>query len=78
MQAQYDAIKDAELKSGKSKEEAERIAAATYNKHHPDDPVIPKKPDTGSVPDTPVKSAQEVCDFGSSAALRDWMISGKR
>lgn len=35
MPAQYDAIKKSEMKSGKSKKEAERIAAATYNKNRP-------------------------------------------
>lgn len=33
MPRQYEDIKSSELSSGKSKEEAERIAAATYNKH---------------------------------------------
>jgi len=35
MPAQYERIKESELSRGKSKQEAERIAAATYNKQHP-------------------------------------------
>ena len=35
MPAQYEAIKASLMKSGKGKVEAERIAAATYNKDRP-------------------------------------------
>lgn len=41
MPKQYDAIKLALLGEGKDLKTAERIASATYNKHHPDDPVGP-------------------------------------
>lgn len=35
MPKEYEHIKTSELKAGKSMKEAKRIAAATYNKHHP-------------------------------------------
>jgi hypothetical protein len=39
MPAEYLAIERQQLKSGKSKKVAKRIAAATYNKKHPGNPV---------------------------------------
>ncbi len=41
MPEQYLKIRDSLLESGKSEEEAKRIAAATYNKHHPGAPMGP-------------------------------------
>ena len=35
MPKQYEEIKKSEMKRGKSRKVAERIAAATYNKQHP-------------------------------------------
>jgi hypothetical protein len=34
MPAEYEAMRDALMKKGKKKKEAQRIAAATYNKRH--------------------------------------------
>ena len=39
MPAQYEAIRDHLMQQGKSKKEAQRIAAATYNKRHPGHPM---------------------------------------
>jgi hypothetical protein len=39
MPKQYEAIRDSLIERGYSEEEAKRIAAATWNKHHPEDPV---------------------------------------
>lgn len=39
MPAQYEHIRDSEVARGKSYDEAQRIAAATYNKQHPRAPV---------------------------------------
>lgn len=41
MPEQYERIKESELARGAGEKDAKRIAAATYNKHHPDDPVGP-------------------------------------
>ena len=41
MPKQYEEIKKALLRAGKSLREAKRIAAATYNKKHPNSPVHP-------------------------------------
>ncbi len=42
MPAQYVAIRDSLVKQGKSYDEAQRIAAATYNKNHPGKPMHPQ------------------------------------
>ena len=39
MPDQYEAIRNSLIRRGYSEEEAKRIAAATYNRDHPDDPV---------------------------------------
>lgn len=39
MPKQYEAIRDNLEAKGKPEKEAKRIAAATYNKHHPNNPV---------------------------------------
>ena len=44
MPAQYEAIRDSLLKSGKGLQEAKRIAAATYNKTHKKNPVTRATP----------------------------------
>lgn len=44
MPKEYEKIRDSLLASGKSEKDAKRIAAATYNKHHPDRPMRPDKP----------------------------------
>lgn len=41
MPRQYEAIRDSLIEKGYSEEEAKRIAAATWNKHHPEDPISP-------------------------------------
>jgi hypothetical protein len=41
MPAQYEAIRDSLVKRGKDYDEAQRIAAATYNKHHKKHPMGP-------------------------------------
>lgn len=41
MPAQYERIRDSYVARGKSYDEAQRIAAATYNKQHPTNPVGP-------------------------------------
>jgi hypothetical protein len=45
MPKQYLAIKRALKKKGKSDKEAKRIAAATYNKNHPGNPMSPAHPE---------------------------------
>jgi hypothetical protein len=42
MPAQYEHIRDSEVARGKSYDEAQSIAAATFNKQHPDTPVTGK------------------------------------
>lgn len=42
MPAQYEAIRDSLVKQGKDYDEAQRIAAATYNKRHPGKPMSAK------------------------------------
>ena len=39
MPAEYEAIRDALIKAGKPIGEAKQIAAATYNKNHPGQPM---------------------------------------
>jgi hypothetical protein len=39
MPAEYEKIRDSELKRGASIKDAKRIAAATYNKRHPGQPM---------------------------------------
>ena len=39
MPAEYEAIRDSLIKSGKPIAEAKRIGAATYNKNHPGQPM---------------------------------------
>lgn len=39
MPRQYEAIRDRLIEQGYSEDEAKRIAAATYNRDHPNDPV---------------------------------------
>jgi hypothetical protein len=46
MPRQYEEIRDKLIASGKPEKEAKRIAAATYNKQHPDRPMRPDKPRT--------------------------------
>lgn len=41
MPKMYEAIRDSLIGQGKSKDEAQRIAAATYNKKHPGKPMGP-------------------------------------
>ena len=48
MPAQYEDIKESELKSGKSLKEAKRIASATWNKTHPGDPIGPHREPPGN------------------------------
>jgi hypothetical protein len=42
MPKEYEAIRDNLVKEGKDYDEAQRIAAATYNKRHPDHPMTGK------------------------------------
>jgi hypothetical protein len=42
MPKQYEKIRDYEVKKGVPYDEAQSIAAATYNKQHPDHPVTGK------------------------------------
>lgn len=39
MPKEYEKMRDAMKRAGKSDEEAKRMAAATYNKRHPDKPM---------------------------------------
>ena len=43
MPKQYEDIRDSYLRRGKSKKEAERLAAMTYNSRHPGHPMHPDR-----------------------------------
>ena len=43
MPAEYEHIRDSYVKAGKPYDEAQAIAAATYNSRHPDAPLKPHK-----------------------------------
>lgn len=45
MPKQYEDIRDSYVKRGTNYDEAQRIAAATYNKQHPSDPMSPAHPE---------------------------------
>lgn len=45
MPKQYEDIRDSYVKRGTDYDEAQRIAAATYNKQHPNAPMSPAHPE---------------------------------
>lgn len=57
MPAQYEKIKASELARGASKETAERIAAATYNKHRGSKPPVTRNSDSPSASKKPLGEA---------------------
>ena len=59
MPRQYEDIKQSELKSGKSLKVAKRIAAATYNKQHHEQPNIGSAPN-GNEPTSNIGTGQEI------------------
>ncbi len=45
MPAQYEHIRDSYVAKGMNYDKAQSIAAATYNKHHPKNPMSPAHPE---------------------------------
>lgn len=79
----YEKLRDALKRKGKSDEDAKRLAAAIWNKHHKDDPVT-NKPHEMSDPSNPYlveferNFDQNMTLFGLGNTLADRILPGAR
>jgi hypothetical protein len=83
MPAGYEKLRDALKRRGKSDEDAKRLAAAIWNKHHKDDPVT-NKPHEMSDPGNPYlveferNFEKNMTLFGLDGSLADRILPGAR